>query len=761
MSEQTSFGALLKRYRTAAGLTQEALAARAQISARTIADLERGINRRPRHETFELLAGALNVTAQQRALFLALGRPDMLAVGTEPLLPSRDPLPPSALIGREQEVLRAVSFLTRDGMRLLTVTGPAGVGKTHLALHLAHELGDAFSDGIVFVPLAPLSTATLVPGAIAHALALREVEEGQTFEQVTMFLRDKHVLLLLDNFEQLLEAAPAVADLLSHCPRLSVLVTSRMPLRLRAEQVLPLAPLLLTDAVTLFQARARAIRPEGVYPAAEVAAICERLDRLPLAIELVAMHVTILALSDLSERLTQRLALLRQGARDLPARQQTMEEAITWSYELLTEPQQQCFRALGVFVGGWTLEAAEATCQEADDVVPELILFTLAALVDASLVQVVSPAEGPARFGMLELIRDYALQRLREGSEEEAVRRRHARYFARLAETVPAQGPRPRVQEVSLLQEIPNVRAAMQWAEEHQEVVLGLQLARFSWGSWFRQHQVGEAERWLARLLTLSWHSEAHHVPLVLRAETLYVYGQLLLSRDKTEQAETAACETLVRARRIGDDASLSSACALLGQIAQRNGNLDAAEAWFLESDEHALSGSYTDLRGITLRNLAEIARLRGNLARATTLYETALVIAQEMGIQWGVAMTMTLLGHLAYQQRQYAQAKARYRESLPLFRAFASPPHTAWCLEGFAATLCAEERFTQATRLCAAAATLREEARTPLPPSERDAFDQVVAMARAAQDPPTFEREWHTGMLLTQEEAIAEALAD
>jgi tetratricopeptide (TPR) repeat protein len=205
----------------------------------------------------------------------------------------------------------------------------------------------------------------------------------------------------------------------------------------------------------------------------------------------------------------------------------------------------------------------------------------------------------------------------------------------------------------------------------------------------------------------------------------------------------------------------MSSANAILGQIAQRNGNLEEAEACFLASDEQALRGSYVALRGITLRNLAEIARVRGNLAHATVLYEAALAVVQEIGIQWGVAMTMTLLGHLAYQQRQYAQAKARYRESLPLFRAFASPPYTAWCLEGLAATLCAEERFTQATRLCAAAATLREEARTPLPPSERDAFEQVVAMARAAQDPPAFEREWNTGTLLTQEEAIAEALAD
>ena len=412
-NEQTSFGTLLRRYRTAAGFTQEALAARAQISARTIADLERGINRTPRHDTFELLISALDLTAQQRALFLAMVRPEMTvtAEGTRSL--SRFPLPPTSLIGREQELTRALTLLRSDGVCLLTLTGPAGIGKTRLGLQIVRDLGEQFADGVVFVPLATLRNASLLPSTIAHALGLRESLEGEIFEQVTTFPQEKHVLLILDNFEQILEAASSVADLLSTCPRLSVLVTSRMPLRLRAEQVLPLAPLPLADAVTLFQERARAIRPGGVYALREVEAICERLDRLPLAIELAAMHVRTLSLPDLYARLTRRLAVLRDGARDLPARQQTMEDAITWSYELLTETQQQCFRALGVYVGGWTLEAAEAVGWASGEKAPEETILTLSALVDASLVQVEIPVVGPARFGMFELMREYALQRLR------------------------------------------------------------------------------------------------------------------------------------------------------------------------------------------------------------------------------------------------------------------------------------------------------------------------------------------------------------
>src|SRR5215471_10521501 len=428
--QQTSFGILLKRYRMAAGLTQETLAARAGLSARTIADLERGINRVPRHDTFELLMTTLDLTVQQRALFVATVRPEMTAA-VDPSRPSsRIPLPPTPLIGREQEMVRAVHFLQQDRARLLTLTGPAGVGKTRLAMQIAQELGQQFADGALFVALAALREAALLPGAIGEALGLHASSEGELSQQLTLFLQEKQLLLVLDNCEHLLEAAPYVADLLSRCPDLCVLVTSRVPLHLRAEQILRLSPLPLADAIRLFQERALAMRPGGVYAEHQVAAICERLDRLPLAIELAAMHVNTFSLPELYERLTHRLALLREGPRDLPARQQTMEAAIAWSYELLTEKEQQCFRALGVFMGGWTRVSAEAVCRAGEEKTPEETILALAALVDASLVQVDIPVGGPARFGMLELMRDYALHRLCAAGEEESCRRRHAAYYA-------------------------------------------------------------------------------------------------------------------------------------------------------------------------------------------------------------------------------------------------------------------------------------------------------------------------------------------
>jgi predicted ATPase/DNA-binding XRE family transcriptional regulator len=760
-SEQTSFGTLLRRYRTAAGFTQEALAARAQISARTIADLERGINRIPRHDTFELLMSALDLTAQQLALLRALVRPEMTATAIETLSLSRFPLPPTSLIGRAQEMTRALTLLSSDGVRLLTLTGPAGIGKTRLGLQIAREMGDHFADGVVFVPLATLRNTAQLPGEIAQALGLRESLEGEISEQVITFLQEKHVLLILDNFEQIVEAASYVADLLSTCPRLSVLVTSRIPLRLRAEQILLLAPLPLTDAVTLFQERALAIRPNNVYASPEVAAICERLDRLPLAIELAAMHVKTLSLPDLYERLTHRLKILRDGARDLPARQQTMEEAIAWSYELLTETRQDCFRALGIFVGGWTLQAAEAICRTEEEKAPEERILILATLVDASLVQVDIAVDGPARFGMFELIREYALQRLRAAGEEESCRRRHAVYYAHLSESASSQVPTQRAQAASLLKDIPNIRAAIQWAEEQQEVALGLQLVRSSWGGWFSQVYITEAEELLERMLALSWQSGKQGVLFGPRAVALYGFGQSLLRRGKTQRAETVAREALERAQRSGDHCGISSALAILGQIAQRDGNLDEAATFLMESDEHARLGGFLDLRGITLRNLAELARMQGDLARAIMLYEEALAVARALGTTFGIALIMTMLGHLARQQQNYAQAKAHYRESLSLLSAFDSPTYTAWCLEGYAAVLSAEENYRQATRLCAVAATLREQVQTPLPPAEHEAFEQTITTAKTALGTLAFEEEWTIGSRLTQDQAIDYTLSD
>ena len=772
MKEQSSFSALLKHYRLEAGLSQEGLAARAGLSTRTISDLERGIHSTPHADTLALLTSALSLSAQQHALLLGAARPE-IATSLEALPDSPSPsfpFPPTRLIGRSQEHSYALDVLRHSETHLLTLTGPSGVGKTRFALQLLQDIAPDFTDGVVYVPLAPIRDATLIADTIAQTLGIRESAHSSYVSQVQAFMRNKHLLLVLDNVEQVLDGASSfVADLLSRCPRLSILVTSRVPLRLRAEQELLLAPLLLEDAVTLFHERAHARRADRAYAESEMAAICEQLDCLPLAIELAAMHLTVLSLAELRERLTHRLNLLRGGARDLPARQQTMEAAIAWSYELLTEYQQRCFRTLGVFVGGWTVQAAEAICVAEGEVATEETILTLAALVDASLIQAEMPTHGVTRFTILEILRDYALQRLRAAGEEEECRRRHATYYAHLAESVfahfgPEQGVRNTQFPLLLAEELPNARAALQWAEERHEAELGLRLTGFA-RLWHVRGQMSETERWLERMLALDLQAREqgeHTAPLMLRIEGLYGLGRTLVRHGKvTHGAGSFAQEALQLAQSMNDQNSISNAFATIGMIAMENGKLDEAEAAFTESYTHARQIEQRGLMSRALSGLADVAKMRGDLARATALSVEALTNAQAIGLTWDIPIMLTLLGHLALKQQNYPEATARYREALALYRTFNSPLYTAGCMEGYAATMCAEGHYAQATRLCAAAATLRQQAQTQLPPVEREAFAQVIATAKAALDTPTFVREWNTGTTLTQEDAIDDALSD
>src|SRR5918999_525744 len=453
--QESTFGARLRRLREAAGLTQEELAGRARLTRNAISSLERGERKRPYPHTVRSLADALGLSEDERAALLAaVPRQEGKVPTARVALPgSALPLKATRLVGREQDLKEVAGFLSRPEVRLLTLTGVGGVGKTRLAIEAAWEAANLFSDGVAFVALAPLGDPALVIPTVAQSLGLREAEGQTQREALYAYLREKRFLLVVDNFEHLLEAAPEVSGLIEACPELMVLVTSRAPLRVRGEQEYPVPPLSLPASTLspdpeevlgspsghLFVERARAASPTFDLAggnAAAVAAICWRLAGLPLALELAAAKVRFLSPPYLLVRLDQVLSA--GGARDLPARQRTMRATLDWSHDLLSEPEKALFRRLSVFAGGFALEAAEAVGAKpgaAEEMDTGEVLELLGRLVEQSLA-VAQAGEDSAemRYGMLEPVRQYGLELLQHADEVEATRRRHTEYYVDLAE---------------------------------------------------------------------------------------------------------------------------------------------------------------------------------------------------------------------------------------------------------------------------------------------------------------------------------------
>ncbi|MDQ3809955.1 MAG: helix-turn-helix domain-containing protein, partial [Chloroflexota bacterium] len=478
-AHEATFSERLRHFRLRAGLSQVDLAERANLSPAAVATLERGVRSSPYPRTVDALATALNLPSEERAALIAAAHPSPRA-GQARAGPPEQPvvqvpqLPVwlTSFVGRDVEVeaVRVLLHPTGSAVRLLTLLGPAGVGKTRLAVAVAAAVEDAYPDGVAFVDLAPLSDQRLVPATMARALHLRESGERSARELLLDYLRSRQMLLVLDNFEHLPGAAPLLAELLAGCPELALLVTSRAALRLRGEQRFLVPPLpaptdapvsvqalVAAPAVRLFVERAQAVAPDFVVDATNagaVAAICRRLDGLPLAIELAAARTRLLQPRAMLARLGRRLPLLTGGERDLPTRQRTLSAAIEWSYDLLDQPEQTLFRRLAVFVGGCTLDALETVCGRADagewaDPATQAlsarpsaawptpavdVLDGVASLVDNSLLRQDHRADGEARFALLETIREYALERLQASGEADALRRRHADYYLALAE---------------------------------------------------------------------------------------------------------------------------------------------------------------------------------------------------------------------------------------------------------------------------------------------------------------------------------------
>lgn len=591
------------------------------------------------------------------------------------------PAPPTPLLGREAERISLIEHLLDPACRLLTLTGPGGIGKTRLSIEVASALAElkAFTGGVWFVSLSTIATPELLVSAIADALKFSFYGPTDPKEQLLDYLRDKELLLVLDNFEQLLAAAPLVAELLATCAHVKALVTSREALRVRGEREFEVPPLVLPDlkhlppferlsqyaAVELFIQRAVAVRPDfGVTNenAPAVAEICHRLDGLPLAIELAAARTKLFSPQAMLARLASvtggPLKLLAGGARDLPERQQTLRNTIAWSYDLLEPEEQTLFARLSVFVGGRTLDAIEAVCNIENDLD---VLSSLASLVDKSMVRQ-QEVEAEPRFFMLVTIHEYAREKLEASGEADNIRRNHAEFFLKLAEEAEPQlqGEQQTTWLARLEEEHDNFRAALEWTLEQNEAEIGLRLAGALGDFWDLRGYVSEGRRWLEAVL-----AKSDGVPTTVRAKGLLETAVLVWLQADYVLSASLLKTSLALYEKLGDKKGAAQALHTSGIVSCFQGDFTEGQVFFEKS--LVLRKELGDKQGIasTLSNLGNIAGSQGDFARATLLKEEALEVLRVIGDSRRITQMLIGLGSLALDQGDYTRAGPLYEQAL------------------------------------------------------------------------------------------------
>jgi predicted ATPase/class 3 adenylate cyclase len=722
------------------------------------------------------------------------------------------PIQPTPLLGREREVAEIADLLRHADVRLLTLTGTGGTGKTRLALQSAAELIDDFEDGVFLVALAPISDSELVASTVAGALSVSESAGRALKEDLREYLSTKELLLVLDNFEQVVDAAPLVGELLSGCPGLKVLATSRTLLRIYGEHEYAVSPLELPDpshlppietlrqyeAIRLFTERARAAKADFSLTnenAPAIAEICARLDGLPLAIELAAARIKLLSPQAMCSRLSNPLKFLTGGARDLPERQRTLRGAIAWSHALLNEGEQVLFARLSVFSGGCALEAVEAICDAVGDFLVD-VLEGLSSLVDKSILRQEEGVEEEPRFVLLETIREYARERLELSGEAAEIRRLHAEYFLALAEQGESKLREP--EEVAWLERLDvehdNMRAALSWTLQSEEAELGMRLARALWRFWWMRGHYGEGRRWLEEALTKDGRAPAARAKAleavgwladdqgdidraVAAAEEglrisarakiessvtlsfLRILGSAAYVRGDHDQAARLYEESLTLSREAKDDRSVASSLLQLGNVSGDRGDHEEAKEFYKEG--LALSRELDDkaLLASALISVGAEYLLQGDHEQGAMLNEEAAGLYRERGNRGGLQYALDNLGWAALMRGNLQQAEALHRESLALSRQLGDKLVAAEALEGLACSASARGEAERVARLFGAAETLREAVGYLQEPREHALREPYLAAARPRLSEARWDAAWTEGRRLGFEEAIAYAL--
>jgi predicted ATPase/DNA-binding CsgD family transcriptional regulator len=698
----------------------------------------------------------------------------------EPILAYALPTPLTPLIGREREMASVMALLRKPEVRLLTLCGAAGIGKTRLAIQVATDLREDFADGAAFVSLAPLRDAELVHATIAHALGLTDPGHEPQASRLRTFLQHKHLLLVLDNFEQVIDAASSLMDLLAACPYLKLLVTSREVLHLRAEQQFTVPPLALPDlthlpdstvvaqyaAVKLFIQRAQAVKHDFAITSTNVrpiAEICTRLDGLPLALELAAARIRLLSPAALLSRLDRRFEILTGGANDLPERQRTLRATLVWSYELLSARERRLLRRLAVFVGGCMLSAVEALWRTLDQA-ESSVLDAITSLMDKSLVYQREDVGGEPRLLMLETVREYAWEALATDEEMEAVRHAHAAYYLALAEEAESHLISHELPTWlhRLEQELDNLRAAFAWFLASQQYNLALQLHNALWLFWLHMH-ISEGQRWDEQFLT-ACAATSSLLDGKAKAEFFYYAAMRAYFTRNIARADELAEEGLRFARLLGDKAVIALVLNVKAQCALDQGEYALVDALTQESLPifKELGNAWRVAEALFYTAYAFC--LRGDYVKARLLGEEGLVLCQEVGEPATIVRTLQALAYFAYAQHDYVTAWQRFAEGLLPSQALNSRQLLSSCLIGLGVVAQAQGQLDWAAQLWGAAAQATKSSSAPESniyqwqnEFVRHQFDyeRLVARTRTELGEESFIVAWDEGQTLTVEQLL------